>query len=102
MRRRAISFIITMTGMALALSGCGIADSRTPLPLPDFMRAKAADPPPLEQPPDVRRMVRERLDQVFVTQSSPQKVQVSEEDYLNGWWIGNATYRDRTAGSESN
>ena len=22
--------------------------------------------------------------------------------YMNGWWIGNATDRDRTAGSESN
>jgi hypothetical protein len=78
MRRRAISYIITTTGMALALSGCGFADSRTPLPLPDFMRAKAADPPPLEQPPDVRRMVREKLDQVFVAQSNPQNVQVTE------------------------
>src|ERR1700761_7585811 len=77
MRRRAISFII-ITGMALALSGCGLADSRSPLPLPEFMRAKAADPPPLEQAPDVRLMVRDKLDQVFVAQSSPQKVQVSE------------------------
>jgi hypothetical protein len=42
------------------------------------MRAKAADPPPLEQVPDVRSMVREKLDQVFVAQSSPQNVQVSE------------------------
>jgi len=28
-------------------------------------------------------------------------VQVSTADYMNAWWIGNATYRDRTAGSES-
>ncbi|HET7885405.1 MAG TPA: hypothetical protein VFL62_04195 [Bradyrhizobium sp.] len=77
-RRAAISFIITMTATALVLSGCGIADSRSPLPLPDFMRAKAADPPPLEQPPDVRRVVREKLDQVFVAQSNPQNVQVTE------------------------
>jgi hypothetical protein len=78
MRRRAISFIITSAGTSLLLSGCGLADSRSPLPLPDFMRAKAADPPPLEQPPDVRHMVREKLDQVFVAQSYPQNVQVSE------------------------
>jgi hypothetical protein len=77
MRRTAIS-LITMAGIALTLSACGLADSRTPLPLPEFMRAKPSDPPPLEQPPDVRRMVRERLDQVFVAQSNPQKVQVSE------------------------
>jgi hypothetical protein len=75
--RREISFIV-MAGAALALSACGLADSRSPLPVPDFMRAKAADPPPLEQPPDVRRMVGEKLDSVFVAQSNPQNVQVSE------------------------
>jgi hypothetical protein len=77
MRRTAISFI-TIAGTALTLSACGLADSRSPLPLPDFMRSKPSDPPPLEQPPDVRRMVRERLDQVFVAQSNPQNVRVSE------------------------
>jgi hypothetical protein len=77
MRRTAISFI-TMAGTALTLSACGLADSRSPLPLPDFMRSKPSDPPPPEQPPDVRRMVRERLDQVFVAQSNPQNVRVSE------------------------
>jgi hypothetical protein len=77
MRRTAVSFI-TMAGTALTLSACGLADSRTPLPLPEFMRVKPSDPPPLEQPPDVRRMVREKLDQVFVAQSNPQNVRVSE------------------------
>ena len=66
-----------MAGMALMLSACGLADSRTPLPLPDFMRAKSAEPPPPEQPPDVRRMVREKLDSVFVAQANPQNVRVS-------------------------
>jgi hypothetical protein len=75
MRRTAISFT-TITSTALTLGACGLADSRTPLP--DFLRAKPADPPPPEQPPDVRRMVREKLDSVFVAQSNPQKVQVSE------------------------
>ncbi len=67
-----------MASTALTLAGCGLADSRTPLPVPDFLRVKPADPPPPEQPPDVRRMVREKLDSVFVAQSNPQKVQVSE------------------------
>lgn len=69
---------IALVGCALALGSCGLADSRSPLPVPDFMRAKPAEPPPLEQPPDVRQMVREKLDQVFVAQSNPQNVQVSE------------------------
>jgi hypothetical protein len=77
MRGTAVS-LITMAGAALTLSACGLADSRTPLPLPEFMRAKPTDPPPIEQPPDIRRMVRERLDQVFVAQSNPQNVKVSE------------------------
>ena len=77
MRRTAIPLIL-MAGAALALSACGLADSRSPLPLPEFMRAKPSDPPPLEPPPDVRRLVREKLDAVFVAQSNPQKVQVSE------------------------
>lgn len=67
-----------MAGGALVLSGCGLADSRTSLPLPEFMRAKPADPPAPEPPPDVRRVIREKLDSVFVAQSNPQNVQVSE------------------------
>jgi hypothetical protein len=69
---------IALTGCALVLAACGLADSRSPLPLPDFMRAKPADPPPLEAAPDVRKMVREKLDSVFIAQSNPQQVQVSE------------------------
>lgn len=75
---RPIAPAILLTGCALALAGCGLADSRSPLPLPDFMRAKPTDPPPLEAAPDVRRMVREKLDSVFTAQSNPQRVQVSE------------------------
>ena len=41
------------------------------------MRAKASDPPPLEAPPDVKQLVRERLDSVFVAASNPRQVQVS-------------------------
>ena len=40
------------------------------------MRAKATEPTP-EVPPDVRRLVREKLDSVFVAASLPQRVRVS-------------------------
>lgn len=69
---------IALSGCALMLAACGLADSRTPLPLPDFMRAKPTEAPPLEAAPDVQRLVRERLDSLFTAQSNPQRVQVSE------------------------
>jgi hypothetical protein len=62
-------------GCALALGGCGFADSRAPLP--EFMRAKAAEPPPLETPPDVKRLVGQKLDSVFTSGSQPTHVRVS-------------------------
>jgi hypothetical protein len=62
-------------GAALALAGCGIADSRSPVP--EFMRAKASDPPPPEAPPDVKELIRKNLDSVFVATSYPKNVQVS-------------------------
>lgn len=64
-----------MVGGALVLAGCGIADSRSPVP--EFMRGKAVDPPPPEPPPDVRQLVRKNLDSVFVAASYPREVQVS-------------------------
>ena len=72
---RVITHRMLIAGGALLLAGCGIADSRSPVP--EFMRAKASDPPPLEAPPDVKQLVREKLDSVFVAQSNPQQVQVS-------------------------
>jgi hypothetical protein len=72
---RDIIHTVLIAGGALMLAGCGIADSRSPLP--EFLRAKASDPPPLEAPPDVKQLVREKLDSVFVAQSNPQQVQVS-------------------------
>jgi hypothetical protein len=60
---------------ALALSACGFADSRSPLP--EFMRAKESEPAPPEPPPDVKQMVREKLDSVFMAASNPGHVQVS-------------------------
>jgi hypothetical protein len=73
--RRIVVRALLLVGWALMLAGCGIADSRSPVP--EFMRAKASDPPPPEAPPDVKQLVRERLDSVFVAQSNPQQVQVS-------------------------
>jgi hypothetical protein len=58
---------------ALALAGC--ADSHAPVP--EFLRVKASEPPAPEPPPDVKAMVREKLDSVFVTTSNPRQVRVS-------------------------
>ena len=65
-----------MVGGALMLSGCGLADSRSPVP--EFMRLKASEPPPLETPPDVKRLVGEKLDSVFTAASHPTRVRVSQ------------------------
>jgi hypothetical protein len=62
-------------GMALALGACGFADVRSPVP--EFMRAREADPAPPEAPPDVRRLVHDHLDAVFVANSGAHDVQVS-------------------------
>ncbi len=62
-------------GAALALAACGFADSRAPVPA--FMRAKAADPLPPEPPPNVKQLVHDNLDSVFVSTSDPQNVRVS-------------------------
>jgi len=68
--------IALMAGAALLLAGCGFADIRSPVP--EFMRAKAPDPPPLEPVPDVKRMLKEKLDAVFTAASQPTGVRVSE------------------------
>ena len=68
--------IALMAGAALMLAGCGFADIRSPVP--EFMRAKAPDPPPLEAPPDIKTMLREKLDAVFTQASRPTQVRVSE------------------------
>jgi hypothetical protein len=41
------------------------------------MRAKEANPPPHEPPPDVKRLVHDNLDGVFVASSYPRDIQVS-------------------------
>jgi hypothetical protein len=64
-----------MAAVALALAGCGLADSRSPVP--EFMRNKATEPPPPETPPDVKRLVRENLSSMFTAASNPRGVRVS-------------------------
>lgn len=63
-----------MTTMAVALAGCGFADSHAVLP--DFMRTKVSEAP-LQPVPDVKQLVREHLDSVFTAASAPRDVQVS-------------------------
>jgi hypothetical protein len=72
---RASVHIALIASGAMMLAACA-ADSRSPLP--EFLRAQASETvPPLEPPPDVKRMVREKLDAVFVATSYPQQVRVS-------------------------
>lgn len=72
---RILVHMALMAGVALALGACGFADVRSPVP--EFMRAKAPEPRPPEAPPDVRRLVGENLDSVFLAASHPTGVQVS-------------------------
>lgn len=72
---RIVVHLALMAGSALALAGCGLADSHAALP--EFLRTRAIEQPPPEPPPDVRQMVRKSLDSVFVAASNPQKVRVS-------------------------
>ena len=74
--RRIGVHIALVAGAALALAGCGFADIRAPVP--EFMRAKAPESAPLEPPPNVKRMLKEKLDSVFTAASQPSNVRVSE------------------------
>jgi hypothetical protein len=60
---------------ALALGACGFTDSRAPVP--EFMRLKEAEQSQPEPPPDVKRVVREQLDLVFLNTSYPREVHVT-------------------------
>ena len=68
--------IALWAGAALLLAGCGFADIRSPVP--EFMRAKAPEPPPLSAPPDVKAMLKANLDSVFTQTSQPTHVRVAE------------------------
>jgi hypothetical protein len=71
---RIVLCLASMTTMAVALAGCGFADSHAVLP--DFMRTKVSEAP-LQPVPDVKQLVREHLDSVFTAASAPRDVQVS-------------------------
>jgi hypothetical protein len=84
--RRLFVHITLLAGGALALAGCGLADVRSPVP--EFMRAKAADPVPPEPPPDLKRMLRDNVESVFTAASRPSRVRVSaprHEPVGTGW-----------------
>ena len=61
-------------GAVLLLAACA-ADPHSALP--DFMKAQASMARPPEPPPNVKQMVHERLDAVFVATSLPRDVRVS-------------------------
>lgn len=71
---RIVAHVALIAG-ALTLAACGFADSRAPVP--EFMRMKEADQPPPEPPPDVKRVVREQIDVVFLNTSYPREVHVA-------------------------
>jgi len=71
---RIVAHVMLLAG-TLALSACGFADSRAPVP--EFMRLKEADQHPPEPPPDVKRVVREQIDVVFINTSYPHEVHVA-------------------------
>ncbi|HEY3031888.1 MAG TPA: hypothetical protein VGJ68_17155 [Bradyrhizobium sp.] len=84
--RRIIVHVALMAGGLLLLAGCGIADSHSSVP--EFMRAKASEPPPPEPPPDVRQLLHEKLDSVFVSTSNPRHLRVSpprRDLHGSGW-----------------
>jgi hypothetical protein len=64
-----------IAGGTLVLGSCGFADSHAPVP--GFMRSRAVDPPPAEPPPDVRQLVRNNLESVFVAAANPRDVRVT-------------------------
>jgi hypothetical protein len=83
---RAFPHFVVLAGGVLVLAACGFADSRSPVP--EFMRAKEADPPPTEPPPNVKQLVRDKLDFVFVAASAPHGVRVSSPHHEvrgQGW-----------------
>lgn len=85
--RRMILGGAMVLGGALALAGCGLADSRSPLP--EFLRAKEADPLPPEAAPDVGALVSKEIDVIFLQSSYPHDVRVSppHRDLRSNAWI---------------
>jgi hypothetical protein len=74
MWRAAIS-ALAMAGAAVALAGCGTADSRAKLP--EIMLSKPAEPRQFDPEPNVKQLLRDKLDSVFAAASHPRHVRVS-------------------------
>jgi hypothetical protein len=67
---------LAMAGTAVALAGC-TADPHAPLPLPKMMLAKEAEPRQLDPEPNVKQLLRDKLNSVFTAASHPRHVRVS-------------------------
>src|ERR1700760_4662854 len=83
---RGVIHLSALSGAALMLAACGFADVRSPVP--EFMRVKGAEPAPPEPPPDVKSLVRDKMDFVFVASTHPRQVRVSlphREVRGSGW-----------------
>jgi hypothetical protein len=93
---------------ALPLAACGYADSRASVP--SFMRLPEAEAPAPEAAPNVRQLVHDKMDSVFVSTSNAHDVRVSrplhdprgpgwtacvkaDVNSSNGQPIGTQTYR---------
>jgi hypothetical protein len=72
---RVVVSVVVLAGAVAALGGC-TADSRAPL-LPKMMLAKEAEPRRLDPQPDVKQLLRDKLDSVFTAASHPRHVRVS-------------------------
>jgi hypothetical protein len=59
---------------AMALAGCTV-DSHAPFP--QVMRGKEAEPARLDPEPDLKQLLRDKLDAVFTATSRPRHVRVS-------------------------
>src|SRR6266404_1591662 len=66
---------LAMAGAAAALAGCGSADSHATLP--KMMLAREAEPRQLDPQPDIKQLLRDKLDSVFTAASHPRHVRVS-------------------------
>jgi hypothetical protein len=77
--------ILLLAVGAPGLAGCGLADSHAVWP--EMMRVKNNEPAP-EAPPDVKQLVRDHLDSVFLAASAPHDVAVSpvrRDLHGSGW-----------------
>jgi hypothetical protein len=72
--RRGIVLIASVSWLALGLAGCG-ADSHASLP--EFMRAKSSEAHPLDPQPDIRQLMHDKPNSVFVPESHPANVRIS-------------------------